>query len=409
MNEYAKDYGKVGLTFEHYLSGKAVEELTLVAYQGELYVSLRGTVMNDRIPTASDDWYRVSTFGDLLEAIRQVRADAEQLKLDIEAIKADCERLLATMQGEVEALEQDMTAKVNAMIQQLTTTDNDVKAVEQLRATAEEARAQAETLRVNAEDIRVLAESVREDKESQRQQAEDERVNADNLRKEDWAHLKTDISTTIQTANEAAARAVAAAQQVMDAIVNANNATEAALDAARNANTEAGKVAPMLVSMQEEFNANEAERQRAASDQRKSEKQTFDTQIEEQDAIFLSKETERDLAVEEATKVADKVAAMEQPAYGAHQSVENIVRVRHNDTELPTLCGQPMILFGKGTPQEAVVPDNWKQYDPVTGEGYQWNGSPSALGQVYINTEATGNGRYTAVENGYCNLKWLNF
>lgn len=76
---------------------------------------------------------------------------------------------------------------------------------------------------------------------------------------------------------------------------------------------------------------------------------------------------------------------------------------------LPLLCGQPMKLFGAGTPQEAIVPDNWKQYDPATGEGYQWNGLPSALGQEYINTSATTNGHYTAVPNGFGNLKWSNF
>ena len=78
---------------------------------------------------------------------------------------------------------------------------------------------------------------------------------------------------------------------------------------------------------------------------------------------------------------------------------------------LPLLCGQPPILYGEGTPQESVVPLNWKQFDPVTNTGYNWNGTPSALGQVYINISATSNGRYTAipdVTNPY-NLKWINF
>lgn len=80
-----------------------------------------------------------------------------------------------------------------------------------------------------------------------------------------------------------------------------------------------------------------------------------------------------------------------------------------NSSRLPLLCGQPMTLFGAGTPQEAIVPDNWQQYNPATSEGYQWNGLPSALGQVYINTAAAANGRYTAVPNGFGNLKWANF
>lgn len=82
---------------------------------------------------------------------------------------------------------------------------------------------------------------------------------------------------------------------------------------------------------------------------------------------------------------------------------------------LPTLCGQPAILFGEGTPQEAVVPHNWKQFDPETGEGYNWNGRPSAEGQQYINTSATSGGRYIAIRASYdpnsasyYTLKWVN-
>ena len=73
-------------------------------------------------------------------------------------------------------------------------------------------------------------------------------------------------------------------------------------------------------------------------------------------------------------------------------------------SSMPMLCGQPMILFGNGTPQEAIVPDNWIQF--LDG-GYNWTGLPSALGQVYINTAVNSEGRYTAVWNGNI-LKWVN-
>ena len=73
-------------------------------------------------------------------------------------------------------------------------------------------------------------------------------------------------------------------------------------------------------------------------------------------------------------------------------------------SSIPMLCGQPMILFGNGTPQEAIVPDNWIQF--LDG-GYNWTGLPSALGQVYINTAVNSGGRYTAVWNGNL-LKWVN-
>ena len=73
-------------------------------------------------------------------------------------------------------------------------------------------------------------------------------------------------------------------------------------------------------------------------------------------------------------------------------------------SSIPMLCGQPMILFGNGTPQEAIVPDNWIQF--LDG-GYNWTGLPSALGQVYINTAVNSGGRYTAVWNDRL-LKWVN-
>ena len=74
----------------------------------------------------------------------------------------------------------------------------------------------------------------------------------------------------------------------------------------------------------------------------------------------------------------------------------------------PLLCGQPPILFGAGTPKESVVPVNWRQFDPETGEGYNWTGLPSAIGQQYVNTEASSGGRYIGVRDGMAALKWLN-
>lgn len=81
----------------------------------------------------------------------------------------------------------------------------------------------------------------------------------------------------------------------------------------------------------------------------------------------------------------------------------------HDTKDLPLLCGQPSILFAHGTPQEAVVPVNWKQYDWTTDTGYDWNGQPSALGQQYINIDATTGGRYIAVPNDNGSLSWKNF
>lgn len=91
------------------------------------------------------------------------------------------------------------------------------------------------------------------------------------------------------------------------------------------------------------------------------------------------------------------------------QDIEQAVLLeRKGYNSIPLLCGQPMILFGAGTPQESIIPTNWKQFDPITGDGYNWNGTPSAEGQVYINTAVDTNGRYTAVKSGY-NLIWKPF
>lgn len=79
-----------------------------------------------------------------------------------------------------------------------------------------------------------------------------------------------------------------------------------------------------------------------------------------------------------------------------------------DDRALPLLCGQPPILFGSGTPKESIVPDNWNQYDPTTGEGYNWNGKPSAIGQQYVDTTASSGWRYIAARNGEWDLKWIN-
>lgn len=91
------------------------------------------------------------------------------------------------------------------------------------------------------------------------------------------------------------------------------------------------------------------------------------------------------------------------------QDMEQAVLLeRRGYNSIPLLCGQPMILFGAGTPQESIVPTNWIQFNPETGEGYNWDGTPSAEGQTYINTAADTNGRYTAIKSGY-NLIWKNF
>ena len=97
---------------------------------------------------------------------------------------------------------------------------------------------------------------------------------------------------------------------------------------------------------------------------------------------------------------------------GDVEAIAEDLRGMRDVAALPLLCGQPPVLYGAGAPAEAVVPDNWKQFDPATGEGYNWNGNPSAIGQRYINVSAA-NGGYTAGRKSldkasvdYYVLKW---
>ena len=109
-------------------------------------------------------------------------------------------------------------------------------------------------------------------------------------------------------------------------------------------------------------------------------------------------------AADKAQSAADKAQSTADAAQSEAESVgedkdaliqdmeQAVLLERKGYNSIPLLCGQPMILFGAGTPQESIVPTNWIQFNPETGEGYNWNGTPSAEGQTYINTEAETNG-----------------
>ena len=88
------------------------------------------------------------------------------------------------------------------------------------------------------------------------------------------------------------------------------------------------------------------------------------------------------------------------------REAEGVEVTSRDYSELPMLCSQPPILYGNGTPAEAVVPTNWIQ---LADGGYNWNGLPSAIGQQYFNTaEGATNRLYTAVSNGNGSLAWQN-
>ncbi len=114
------------------------------------------------------------------------------------------------------------------------------------------------------------------------------------------------------------------------------------------------------------------------------------------DSLAAIAQIELKKVVNQVAENAEKIDALEVQAYTPVAEADF--------AGLPCLMGQPMKLFGAGTPQNAVIPRNWKQF--LDG-GYDWNGLPSALGQEYINTAVASGGHYIAVPDGN-NLKWQN-
>ena len=148
------------------------------------------------------------------------------------------------------------------------------------------------------------------------------------------------------------------------------------------------------------FNTNENNRQSSFEENEATRQQTFN-----------DKEAERDAAIEEVSTYNDRLSSLETSSSSHDHDIEAVVSSRIGSPDynsLPLLCGQPPILFGADTPQEAVVPVNWHQFDPETGEGYNWNGLPSAIGQQYINTSVDTGGRYIAVPGANGALSWKN-
>lgn len=108
-------------------------------------------------------------------------------------------------------------------------------------------------------------------------------------------------------------------------------------------------------------------------------------------------------AVDDAlTTLAGNIAAADK---NAEEEIIALQEPDYHDINQAKLCGQPMKLFGAGTPQESIVPDNWIQ---LADGGYDWNGVPSAIGQEYINTAVASGGHYIAVRDTNMGLKWYN-
>ena len=205
--------------------------------------------------------------------------------------------------------------------------------------------------------------------------------------------IRADIVGVLGIADSAVSKANAA-QSTADSAASAASTAQSTADSAVSAAASAQSTADSAVSA-------------AASAQ-----STADSAVSAA-ASAQSAANKAQSAADKAQSTAD-AAQSEVESVGADkdaliQDMEQAVLLeRKGYNSIPLLCGQPMILFGAGTPQESIVPTNWIQFNPETGEGYNWNGTPSAEGQTYINTEADTNGHYTAVKIGY-NLIWKPF
>ena len=298
------------------------------------------------------------------------------------------------------------------------------------RVTAENGRAEAEAARAIAESSRVTAEVSRAKAEDERIKAEDKRVGAEDKREHDFnaalATLGSERDLVLNAANNANAKAddakVAAdnandkATLAQEAANNANNKAALAQEAADNANDKAALVQEAADNANEKAtlaqtaanNANEKATLAQSAANNANEKATL---AQEAAALANEKAGIVQEAVDKVNTFEGRLAETEILTSSHDHDIDAIIETRLGAPDynaLPLLCGQPPILFGAGTPQEAIVPINWCQFDPETGEGYNWNGLPSAAGQQYINTSVDTGGRYIAIPGANGALAWKN-
>ena len=233
--------------------------------------------------------------------------------------------------------------------------------------------------------------------------------------------IRADIVGVLSVADSAASSA-ASAQSTADSAASAAGSAQSTADSAVSAAASAQSTADSAVSA-------------AASAQSTADSASSSAAIAQSTAdSAVSASASAQSAADKAQSAADKAQSAADAAKSAAENAQNtadnakaevesvgsdkdaliqdmeqaVIIERKGYNSIPLLCGQPMILFGAGTPQESIVPTNWIQFNPETGEGYNWNGTPSAEGQTYINTAADTNGHYTAVKIGY-NLIWKPF
>ena len=219
--------------------------------------------------------------------------------------------------------------------------------------------------------------------------------------------IRSDIVGVLSVADSAVSKANAAqasANAAASAAANAQSTADSAVSAAASAQSTADSAISAAASAQ-----STADKAQSTANNATSLANAAKDAAENAQSTEKKKKSDASTAQSTADNAQSEVESVGADTDALIQDMEQAVLLeRKGYNSIPLLCGQPMILFGAGTPQESIVPTNWIQFNPETGEGYNWNGTPSAEGQTYINTEADTNGRYTAIKSGY-DLIWKPF
>lgn len=393
-------------------------KLVYVTHNGDGYWSVRDNI-NSEPKAGSLDWIKATNVQPFIDAVRKETSDAKTINEQITAaeslrVEKELERINAEIQRAKN--EQERIIKENARV-------ND-----------ESIRVQSETERVNAELQRKTDEDKRKqdftsfmttsantfaEKENERKQTfetnEAGRVNSETERQMRFEQKITECQSATDLANTKALEAQNAANAATAATASCNEASQNAQAAAENAFTVAEAIQNSFVqneaARQETFNESQRSRTNAFELAESGRQQAFQNSETTRQQTFDSKEAKRDQAIEEVKTYNDRLSSLETQTSSHDHDIDAIVETRLGAPDynvLPLLCGQPPILFGAGTPQKAIVPINWRQFDPETGEGYNWNGLPSAIGQQYINTSVDTGGRYIAIPGANGALAWKN-
>ena len=274
--------------------------------------------------------------------------------------------VLEKLPEDIAGLVKELQSAVEEYERLVSETKTNIEKAEDARFAAEKMRAKAEELRIAAEELRASAEEGRIGKEAERVEAERLRNQAESLRVE-------------------AERLRASAEQGRSTAY-----TEA--EAARNGLYQTAEAARNGLYQ-------EAETARGTA---------YTTAEGLRDGAFEAKEATRDAANQAALNCAETLSALgpkiDQNKADIEALQDEVVEVgarAGSYDHIPLLGGQPMILFGSGAPVEANVPENWIGFNDG---GFEWIGTPSMMGQQYIDT-ANGE-KYVSIKNGFT-LSWL--